>query len=88
MSGVKRWKMKAHEKQAAKRAIAKRIREARERNGWTQAQVAEWTGLTPSNVSHFESGQRAPSALGLARIARGLRVSADWILGLETKGEP
>ena len=66
-----------------RKQIANRIREARVRNNWTQTQVAEWTGLVPAAVSHFETGKRTPSALSLAKFCKGLRVSADWILGIE-----
>lgn len=63
--------------------IAKRIREARVRNGWTQAQVAGWAGLSTNNISQFEGGSRTPSAANIAKLATGLRVSSDWLLGIE-----
>lgn len=64
--------------------LAKRLREARTRNGWTQEQVADWAGLkTSTELSHYESGRREPGAVRLKRLAEGLRVSADWLLGLE-----
>lgn len=65
--------------------IADRLREARERNGWTQEQVAEWAGIEGGGqaVSHYEAGRRTPSAENLRRLATGLRVSADWLLGMD-----
>jgi transcriptional regulator with XRE-family HTH domain len=65
-----------------RQALARRIREARERNGWTQQQVAGWAGLTPAQLSRYEAGTEAPGAKNLARLANGLRVTADWLLGL------
>ena len=65
------------------KTIGDRLREVRERNGWTQAQVGEWTGIAPVQVAHYEAGRREPNAANLAALASGLRVSADWLLGLE-----
>lgn len=68
--------------------IGERIREARTRNGWTQEQVAGWTGLSAVEIAHYEAGRRKPASGNLTKLARGLRVSADWLLGLEDGGEP
>jgi transcriptional regulator with XRE-family HTH domain len=38
-------------------------------------------GLAAAAVSHFETGQRAPSIESLARLADALDVSADVLLG-------
>ena len=62
--------------------IADRIRDARERNNWTQRQVAESSGLSPATIAQYEQG-REPGAENLAALARGLRVTSDWLLGLE-----
>jgi hypothetical protein len=36
-------------------------------------------------VSHFECGRQLPSCKNLAALAVALRVSADWLLGLENR---
>lgn len=69
--------------QDERQALAGRIREARVRNGWTQAQVEEWSGLPRGVVAQFEAASRAPSFENLIRLANGLRVSTDWLLGLD-----
>jgi len=63
--------------------FADRLRKARERNGWTQAQVAEWCDVNTAALSHWESGRREPNLENLVRLCNGLRVSANWLLGLE-----
>jgi transcriptional regulator with XRE-family HTH domain len=56
----------------------KRIREAR---GLSQAGLAEKTGLQPAAVSHFETGNRAPSFENLRKLSDALGVSIDYLLG-------
>lgn len=58
-----------------------RLRTARELRKLSQAQVAEKSGLQPSAVSHFETGQRAPSFENLKRLADALDVTTDYLLG-------
>jgi transcriptional regulator with XRE-family HTH domain len=43
--------------------------------------LAKKTGLQPSAVSHFETGERAPSFENLRRLADALSVSIDYLLG-------
>jgi transcriptional regulator with XRE-family HTH domain len=58
-----------------------RLREARERLGLSQTELAERSGLQPSAVSHFETGKRAPSFENLKRLSDALAVSVDYLLG-------
>lgn len=46
----------------------------------TQAQLAEATGLHRTYIASFERGERNPSFLTLAKIARGLGVSVVELL--------
>jgi transcriptional regulator with XRE-family HTH domain len=58
-----------------------RLRAARESRKLSQSELAERTGLQPSAVSHFETGQRAPSFDNLKRLADALDVTTDYLLG-------
>lgn len=62
--------------------FCERMREARERRGYTQAHLAERMGVQSSTVSHFETGGRRPSMHNLRRLAMALNVSADYLLGI------
>lgn len=62
------------ENPAGKR-LAKALREARERLGFTQAEVAEALGISRTALALWEGGKASPSALALARLA--------WAYGLE-----
>lgn len=68
-----------------KATIGERIREVRTRNGWTLVQVAEWSGIDHTAISRYEADSHAPNAENIARLARGLRVSSDWLLGIESQ---
>jgi transcriptional regulator with XRE-family HTH domain len=62
--------------------IGKRLRAIRESLKLTQAELAKKVGLTQSAISHFEEGKRTPSAQALEKIANGLGMSVDTLLGL------
>jgi Zn-dependent peptidase ImmA (M78 family)/transcriptional regulator with XRE-family HTH domain len=50
------------------RLFAQKLREARERNGLTQEQVAQVLGVSQELVSLWEAGKRVPSAFHLSRL--------------------
>ena len=56
---------------------------AREEEGWTQTELALKVGLKPSAISHFENGRRKPSTKNLVLLANALKVTTDFLLGLE-----
>lgn len=59
------------------RLIAKRVRQARERAGWTQAQLAAAIGVESATLSRYEGGKFAVPIDVLWRMstALGIRVS-------------
>ncbi len=65
--------------------VADKIKEEREKAGWTQTELAKRAGITPSALSQIESGDRYPSTLVLAKLSRALSVSVDYLLGEKKK---
>lgn len=63
--------------------LGTRIRGARKERGWSQARLGEEVGTDQAAVSRVESGETTPRADTLARYARALEVSADYLLGLD-----
>jgi transcriptional regulator with XRE-family HTH domain len=61
--------------------FAARLRACREKYGLSQTALAERARLTPSAVSHFESGRRQPSLANLERIVAAMPGSAGALLG-------
>ena len=62
------------------KAIGERIREARNAKGWTQAQLAELSGIETSNISHIERAATKLSFPTLVSIANALEVSLDALV--------
>lgn len=59
--------------------IGKRIKQARERLGLTQDELAEKTGLTTNYISTLERGASFPRCEKLIILLNGLETSADTI---------
>lgn len=60
--------------------VGRRIRAAREARGLTQAHLATTLGRTPTSVSYWEGGQRAPGLEDLVEIARVLGIDPATLL--------
>lgn len=58
-----------------------RLRASRELRQWSQSELASRAGLPPSSIAHFETGSRKPSFDTLRRLANGLEVTTDYLLG-------
>ncbi len=59
----------------------KRLRELRERKGYTLEQVATKLGLRNQYVSNYELGKRSPDYETLKKLADFYNVTTDYILG-------
>ena len=58
-----------------------RLKEAREKKDWSQAQLAREASITPAAVNQFEKGPRMPSMPILHSLANALEVSLDYLAG-------
>jgi DNA-binding XRE family transcriptional regulator len=63
--------------------IGRRIKDVRQRRGITQMWLADKVGITKQAMYAIEAGKATPKAPHVARIARLLRVSSDYLLGLK-----
>lgn len=63
--------------------IYERIRQLRERDGMTQAELARKLDVTRSSVNAWESGLSALTAQYIIALTRLFHVSADYLLGTE-----
>lgn len=59
----------------------KRLKETREKQGYTQEEVALETGIPQTTISRIEKGRRQPSIENLCILIDFYEVSANWILG-------
>ena len=61
-------------------SIGANIREARNVKGWTQAELAERSGIEPSNISHIERAATKLSLPTLFSIANALNATLDELV--------
>lgn len=62
-------------------ALGSRIRAWRQRRHFSQAELAERSGVTQSTLSNYENGKREPAVSVLIHIAEVLDVSLDELAG-------
>jgi DNA-binding XRE family transcriptional regulator/uncharacterized protein YbaR (Trm112 family)/SAM-dependent methyltransferase len=60
--------------------LGDKIRERRERNNYTQLELATKLNVSPQAVSRWEHGENAPDITIFATLASVLGVSTDWLL--------
>lgn len=62
--------------------LAKRLKELRQENNYSQYEIADMIGITQVTYSHYELGRRSVSIQNLVKIAKIYNVSTDYLLGL------
>ncbi len=55
---------------------------ARQRRDMTAEQLSKVSGINASQISHFETDKREPSARNIRKLAKALDITADYLLGL------
>lgn len=63
--------------------FAKRLKEEREKKGWTQEYMANLLNIRIGTLSGYERNYRAPDLEMTSKIAGLLGVSVDYLLGLD-----
>ena len=58
-----------------------RIKQSRDKKGWSQAELARNAEITPAAVNQFEKGSRKPNMPILRKLAKVLDVSIDYLVG-------
>ena len=61
--------------------LGERIREARQRKGWSQTELARVSGVGRSLIANVEHGRKSMSLKSARAIARALGVSIDFLAG-------
>lgn len=68
--------------------LPKRLRELRTKYNFSQKEVAELVGVSPSIVSAYETGERTPSVDVLLSLSSLYNCSTDYLLGKNTSEPP
>lgn len=50
--------------------------------GMSQAELARLTGMSTARIGNYAQGTRPPDIFALAKMARALQTSTDWLLGI------
>ena len=61
--------------------FGQRLKELREKHGFTQEQLGEKISVTKGNISKYESGKLEPNIETIRLIANIFDVSTDYLLG-------
>lgn len=65
--------------------LAKRLKELRKENNYSQKEIAELMGIAQVTYSHYEIGRRTVSIQNLVKFAKIYNVNVDYLLGLSDK---
>ena len=65
--------------------LAKKLKDLRRQNGYSQKQVADKLMVSPSIISGYENSERTPSVEILLKLAHLYHCSTDFLLGLTPK---
>lgn len=63
------------------KGLSEKLKELRTKYGFSQKQVAERLGVSPSIVSGYETGERTPSTEVLLSLSYIYNCSVDYLLG-------
>lgn len=61
--------------------LPQKLKDLRTKHGYSQKQVAEKIGVSPSIVSGYETGERTPSTEVLLSLSYLYNCSCDYLLG-------
>ncbi|HEX7057746.1 MAG TPA: helix-turn-helix transcriptional regulator [Bacilli bacterium] len=59
----------------------RRIATLRDKNKWTQEELAKKLGISRAALSHYEKGRREPDFATLTKLADVFSVSVDFLIG-------
>ena len=62
---------------------ARRLKEAMNKKGWKQQQLANASGVSKYNISHYINGKTVPDNFQAYKLAKVLDVSPEWLMALD-----
>lgn len=68
--------------------IGERLRTARQGRRYTQEQLESLSGISVQNINRYENNKTSIKSSELAKLAKTLNVSADFLLGLTDDPAP
>ena len=65
------------------KAFCTKVKEERENNGWSQADLGEKIGISVRSISAYETGSAKPRGIMARRLAAVFHISMDYLLNDE-----
>lgn len=65
--------------------FSKNLTDFRKKKGFTKAQLAQKASLSPSAVTQYEKGEKAPSIINIRRLAEALDITVNDLCGTDTE---
>lgn len=65
--------------------FGERLRELRQKRGWTQVELAQRCDLPQARISELESGSRAPNLVTMIRLAAALKCNVGALVSVFDK---
>ena len=62
--------------------VSRRIKAGRALKGWTQEDLAEFSGVKHANIARYETGETIPGLDNAYKIAAALGKSLNWLCDL------
>jgi len=75
-----KYKITGYMTKAHPTTLAERMRSIREKNGWTQQKFSNIIGVPHSQYNRWEKGRNRPNYENIAKIAKGLGTSTDYLI--------
>ena len=66
---------------------AKRLKQAMCAKGLRQQDLADLSGVSKSNISHYVNGNHIPDNVMALKLAKVLNVQPDWLMGIDKAPE-
>lgn len=60
---------------------SRRLKEALERKGYTQQDLADMSGVNKASVSQYVNGSHAPGNISAMKMSKVLGVAPEWLMG-------
>lgn len=64
--------------------LPEKLKDFRQKYGFSQKQVADKVGVSPSIISSYETGERTPSITAILALSHLYNCSVDYLLGKTT----
>lgn len=68
-------------------SFGERLKNARNKKGYTQEELATLIGVAKTTLTGYEKGNREPDVIKIKKMASALGVSADYLLEINEKSE-